>query len=156
MTVTDQIKILDGKIKSNQVQYGLGREAAKMSAMSSKELFEKYKYLTGEDLGNQAYLKKLNLRILYWVWFWLITLKTKRKQIGWVARKNKYLGYNSQHSFANFKNNDEFKELLLDSMYKKLNDFLKKINRLKNVTPQTDENKVLKLNVLDDTGDVFN
>ena len=41
-------------------------------------------------------------------------------------------------------------------MYKKLNDFLKKINRLKNVTPQTDENKVLKLNVLDDTGDVFN
>ena len=66
------------------------------------------------------------------------------------------MGYNSQHSFANFKNNDEFKELLLDSMYKKLNDFLKKINRLKNVTPQTDENKVLKLNVLDDTGDVFN
>ena len=66
------------------------------------------------------------------------------------------MGYNSQHSFANFKNNDEFKELLLDSMYKKLNDLLKKINRLKNVTPQTDENKVLKLNVLDDTGDVFN
>ena len=66
------------------------------------------------------------------------------------------MGYNSQHSFANFKNNDEFKELLLDSMYKKLNDLLKKINRLKNVTPQTDENKVLKLNVLDDTGDAFN
>ena len=66
------------------------------------------------------------------------------------------MGYNSQHSFANFKNNDEFKELLRDSMYKKLNDFLKKINRLENVTPQTDENKVLKLNVLDDTGDVFN
>ena len=53
MTVTDQIKILDGKIKSNQVQYDLGREAAKMSAMSSKELFEKYKYLTGEDLGHK-------------------------------------------------------------------------------------------------------
>ena len=66
------------------------------------------------------------------------------------------MGYNSQRSFAKFKNNDEFKELSLDSMYKKLNDFFKKINRLKNVTPQTDENKVLKLNVLDDTGDVFN
>ena len=29
MTVTDQIKILDDKIKSNQPQYDLGREAAR-------------------------------------------------------------------------------------------------------------------------------
>ena len=51
MTVNDQIKNLDHKIKSNQSQYDLGREAAKLSALSSKNLLDKYEYLTGEDLG---------------------------------------------------------------------------------------------------------
>ena len=51
MTVTDKIKILDSKIKSNQVQYDLGREAAKISSLSSKNLLDKHEYLTGEDLG---------------------------------------------------------------------------------------------------------
>ena len=50
MTLTDELKILDNKIKSNQAQYDLDREAAKISALSSKEL-DKYEYLTGEDLG---------------------------------------------------------------------------------------------------------
>ena len=53
MTVTDQVKILGDNIKSNQAQYDLGREAAKMSALSSKDLLEKYEYLTGEDLGHR-------------------------------------------------------------------------------------------------------
>ena len=50
MTVTDQIKILNRKIKQNESQYDLGREAAKISALSSKNL-DKYELLTGEDLG---------------------------------------------------------------------------------------------------------
>ena len=50
MTVTDQIKILDRKIKQNEAQYDLDRDAAKLSALSSNNL-DKYEYLTGEDLG---------------------------------------------------------------------------------------------------------
>ena len=50
MTLTDEHKILDDKIKANQAQYDLDREAARISALSSKEL-DKYEYLTGEDLG---------------------------------------------------------------------------------------------------------
>ena len=50
MTITEQVKILHDKIKSDKPQYDLGRQAAKISALSSKNL-EKYKYLTGEDLG---------------------------------------------------------------------------------------------------------
>ena len=50
MTVTDQIKILDRKIKQNEAQYDLDRKAAKVSALSSNNL-DKYKYLTGEDLN---------------------------------------------------------------------------------------------------------
>ena len=50
MTLTEQVKILDDKIKANKAQYELDIEAAKISALSSREL-EKYEYLTGEDLG---------------------------------------------------------------------------------------------------------
>ena len=50
MTVTDQIKILNKKIKQNEAQYDLDREAAKISALSSKNL-DKYEYLTDKDLG---------------------------------------------------------------------------------------------------------
>ena len=50
MTVTDQIKLLDRKIKQNEAQYDLGREAAIISAQSSKNL-DKVEYLTGKDLG---------------------------------------------------------------------------------------------------------
>ena len=49
MTLTEQVKILDDKIKANKAQYDLDREAAKISVLSSGEL-EKYEYLTGEDL----------------------------------------------------------------------------------------------------------
>ena len=50
MTVTDQIKIIDNKIKANQAQYDLDRVAAKISAYSSGDL-RKYEYLSGENLG---------------------------------------------------------------------------------------------------------
>ena len=52
MTLTDELKILDDKIKANQAQYDLAREAAKISTFFSKDLLEKYEYLTGEDLGD--------------------------------------------------------------------------------------------------------
>ena len=50
MTVTDQIKILNRKIKQNESQYDLDRKVAEISALSSNNL-DKYEYLTGEDLG---------------------------------------------------------------------------------------------------------
>ena len=50
MTLTDELKILDDKIKANQVQCDLDREVAKISALSSKQL-DKYEYLVAEDLG---------------------------------------------------------------------------------------------------------
>ena len=50
MTVTDQIKILNRKIKQNEAQYDLDRKAAKIFALSSTNL-DKYESLTGEDLG---------------------------------------------------------------------------------------------------------
>ena len=53
MTVTNQHKIIDNKIKANKAQYDLDRLAAKISALSSGEL-RKYDALTGEDLEYKA------------------------------------------------------------------------------------------------------
>ena len=46
MTITDQIKILNRNIMSNEEQYDLDRKAAKISAFSSNNL-DKYEYLIG-------------------------------------------------------------------------------------------------------------
>ena len=50
MTVTDQIKDLDRKIKQNEAQYDLDKKVAKIYALPSGNL-DKYEYLTGEDLN---------------------------------------------------------------------------------------------------------
>ena len=50
MALTEQVKIINDKIKANKTQYDLDREVAKISALSGEEL-EKYEHLTGEDLG---------------------------------------------------------------------------------------------------------
>ena len=50
MTVKDQLKILDNKIRQNQADYNLYRKNSKNSALSSGKL-DNYEYLTGEDLG---------------------------------------------------------------------------------------------------------
>ena len=49
VTVKDQLKILDRKIKQSRGDYDLYRNAAEISALSSSEL-NKYEYLTGKDL----------------------------------------------------------------------------------------------------------
>ena len=50
MTRKEQVKILDDKIKANNVQYDLDRMNAEISAYSSGDL-PKYEYLTKKDLG---------------------------------------------------------------------------------------------------------
>ena len=50
MTVKDQIKIIDNKIRQNKADYDLYRQNAEVSALSSGDL-NKYEYLTNKDLG---------------------------------------------------------------------------------------------------------
>ena len=133
MTLTNELKILDDKIKPNQAQYDLGREAAKISALSSKDLLEKYEYLTGEDLGHRpSVLEKTKFEYspLGAVLFDNVKKKTNTNKVNIKKKQDKHLIYNLQHSFTKFKDIVEFKELSLDSMYKNLSD-LKKLISLK-------------------------
>lgn len=46
MTLTDEFKTLDDKIKANQAHYNLDRKSAEIFVLSPGKL-EKYEYLTG-------------------------------------------------------------------------------------------------------------
>ena len=59
--------------------------------------------------------------------------KTNINKVNIKKKQDKNLIYNSQYSFTKFKDIDEFKELSLDSMCKKLNDFKKRFTKLKTV-----------------------
>ena len=121
MTLTEQVKILDDKIKENKAQYDLDSKAAKISALSRGEL---EKYLTCEDLGYKP-------KVLQKVKFQYSPLgdalknnaKTKTDKIVKKDKGDKHLVYNQQHSFAKFKDLSDFKEMSLDSMHKKLSEF---------------------------------
>ena len=107
MTVTDQLKILDDEIKTNQAQYDLSREAPKISVLSSKDLLDMYEYLIWSIIHSivlQSLKTSTNLKDCH-----LILLK-----------------------------------------------ILKRFTMLKNVTPETDENKDQQEKVLNNVGDLFN
>ena len=133
MTVTDQIKILDKKNKPNEAQHDLDRKAAKISAFGSRNL-DKYEYLTAEDLDykpSTVEQAKFDYSLLGMVSTNNTKRKTNENKVDNQNKQNKNLIYNSQHSFVKFKDIGEFKELSLDSMHKKLNNFHKKFTKLK-------------------------
>ena len=185
MTITDQIKILDRKITQNEARYDLDRKAAEISALSSNN-FDKFEYLTGEDLDlkpstvEQTKFEYSPLRKIF-----NKSLDEKDKKEGILKRlenikdkneellnsfsttkkfnkalkinnQSKNLIYNTQRSFAKFEIIDDINELSLDSMHKKLENFHKKFNKLKNVIPRTKENKRLKNKVLINVGNLYN
>ena len=66
---------------------------------------------------------------------------TNRATKNKINIQSKNLIYNSKHSFVKYKDIDEFKELSLDSFYKKLNKFNDEITSLKNVSSRKKEKK---------------
>ena len=138
MTVTDQIKILNRKIKQNEAQYDLDRKAAKISALSSNNL-DKYEYLTSEDLDikpstiEQAKFKYYPLVKIFntglsdddrkeGLFKRLESIKDKKDELlntfntinkvnktPKINNQSKILVYSTQLSFAKFRNIDDIK-----------------------------------------------
>ena len=144
MTVNDQIKMLDRKIKQNEAQYDLDRKAAIIPARSSKNL-DKVEYLTDEDLGlkpstveqvkfeysplgmfnkglSEADKVELILKRLENIKdknegllnTFSTTNKVNKALKNKIKNQRKTLIYNTQHSFARFKNIGNIKNLSLD------------------------------------------
>ena len=116
MTLTDELKILDDKIEANQAEYDLGREAA----LSSKDLLEKYEYLTGEDLGHRpGALEKTKFE--YASLGMSLSKSFKKDNVKDIANRESDFNYDSKHSFYRFyKEYNEFEDISLDSKYNKI------------------------------------
>ena len=132
MTVTDQIKILNRKIKQNEVQYDFDREAAKISALSSKNL-DKYEYLTGEDLGlKPSTVEKAKFE--YSPLGMSLNKAFNKNEVKSVTKNKSDFNYDSNYAFFKFyKGYDEFKEISLDSKYNRMKEFNKLFLNFKSV-----------------------
>ena len=98
MSLTIEFKNLDNKIKANQAQYDLVREAAKISALSSKDILEKYEYLTVEDLGHKpSVLEKTKFE--YSPLSMSLSKSFKKGNVKNIANRESDFSYDSKHSF---------------------------------------------------------
>ena len=105
----------------------MGREAAKIFALLSEDLLEKYEYLTGKDLGLKTSIfekVKFEYSSLGMTLINNTKNKTNKNKAYNKNKQNKYLVYNPQYSFTKFKDIDGFEYLSLDSMFKRLNDLI--------------------------------
>ena len=140
MTLIDEFKILDNKIKANQAQYDLCREAAKISALSSKDLLEKYECLTGEDLGHRPVVLE-KTKFEYSPLGMSLSKSFKKDNVKNNANKEGNFNHDGNYKFYKFyKEYDEFEEMSLDYKYNRIKEFNKlliKFKTLKSKKPET-------------------
>ena len=155
MTVTNQIKILDDKIKSNQAQFDLGREAAKISALSSKNLLNKYEYLTGGDLGHKpSALEKTKFEYSPLGLSFSKAFEKDKTKSG--AKSESDFNHDSNHKFNGFyKGYDEFEEMSLDSKYNKLKKINEHLIHFKSVKPKNEKIQLKKERIMENVVELY-
>ena len=132
MGITEQVKILNDKIKQNKAQYDLDGEAAKISALSSKDL-EKYEYLTGEDLGYKPDVlqrAKFEYSPLGETFNKVFKKDYKNKK---VIKRDNDLVYNSVHNFNKYSVSSFNEMSSINSKFDTINKFYKDILKLNGV-----------------------
>ena len=138
MTINEQIKILDNKIRSNQGQYDLGRQNAKISALSSGEL-DKYEYLIGEDLGYKPdVVQKEKFEYSPLGQVFNKGLKTDEKQEGLLKRLKNIEGKNEQQL-----------DLIRDQGYKQLDLIKDQSNKQLNLIGKINSEKIKPIEFYD-------
>ena len=184
MTVIDQLKIIDSKIKANQAQYNINRLAANISTYSSGDL-RKYEYLTGEDLGykpsvfEQARFDYSPLGNIFTkgldkddqkegLFKRLENIKDKNEEllnafsaankVSKAAKNESDFNYDSRYAFYRFyRDFEKFKRMVsIDSKHGELKEFCKLLSDFKNHKPITTETKNLKNRILNNVNQLYN
>ena len=133
MTLTDELKIPEDKIKANQAQYDLDREAGKISALSSKDLLQKYEYLTGEDLGHRPSVLE-ETKFEYSPLGMSLSQSFKKDNVKNILNRESDFRYDSKHRFYRFyKEYNEYEEMSLDSKYNTMTKFTNLFTIFKNL-----------------------
>ena len=79
----------------------MGREAAKISPLSSKDILEKYEYLTGEDLGQRSSVLE-KTKFEYSPLGMSLSKSFKKDNVKNTAKSESDLNYDSKYSFYRF------------------------------------------------------
>ena len=174
MTVTDQLKIINNKIKANQAQYDLDKLAAKISAYSSGDLRKQenltgyLEYLEYPPLGNifTKGLDKDNQK--EGLFKRPENIKDKNEElldafsavnkVSKAAKNESDFNYDSRYAFYRFYGDfEKFKRMVsIDSKHGELKEFYKLLSDLKNHKPITIETKNRKNIILNNVNQLCN
>ena len=150
MTLTDELKI-----NANQAQYDLGREAAKISALPSRDLLEKYEYLTGEDLGHRPNVFE-KIKFEYSPLGMSFSKSFKKNKVKNIAKNESDYNYDSNYKFYKFyKQYNEFEEMPLDSKYNRVTKFTKILTEFKNLKLQKPETQLKKGRIMKTVDELY-
>ena len=154
MTVTDQIKILNRKIKQNQSQYDLDRKAAKISALFSNNL-DKYEYLTGEDLGLKPRTFE-KAKFEYSPLGMSLSKIFNKNEVKSIAKSRSDFDYDSKYAFFKFyKGYDEFEEMSLNSKFNRMKEFNKLLINFKNLKTRKTETQLKKEQFMKNVNELY-
>ena len=154
MTLTDELKILDDKIIANQARHYLDREAAKISALSSKDLLEKYEYLTDEDLQHRPSVLEIT-KFEYSLLGISLSKSFKKDNVKSIAKSKTDFNYVNYKFYRFYKQYDEFEEMSLDSKYKRINEFNKRLNKFKALKPIKPETQLRKGRIMKNVDELY-
>ena len=116
---------------------------------------EKYKYLTGEDLGHSpGVLEKTKFE--YSPLGMSLSKSFKKDNVKNIANRESDFNYDSKHSFYRFyKEYNEFEEMSLDSKYNKIKKFTNLLTIFKNLKPKNPKNQLKKERIMKNVDELY-
>ena len=155
MALTDDLTILYDTIKVNQAQRDLVREALKISALSSKDILEKYKYLTGKDLGHRpSVLEKTKSESS--PLGMSLSKSLKKDNVKNIANRERDFNYDTKHSLYRFyKEYNEFEKMSLNSKYNKMKKFTDLLPIFNNLKPKNPKTHLKKEQIMKNVDDLY-
>ena len=133
----------------------MGRKVAKISALSSKSLLDKYEYLTGEDLGYKPNVFE-KAEYEYFPLGMSLSKAFRKDKVKSVAKRKSDFNYDSNHPFFEFsKRIDEFKDISLGSKYTIMKNYNKRFIKFKNVQPTKSETRLKKERIIKNVEEVY-
>ena len=123
--------------------------------MSSKNLLDKFEYLTGEDLGYKPNVFE-KAKFEYSSLGMSLSKTFKEDEIKKVAKSKGDFSYDCNHTFFEFyKRTDEFKDMSLGSKYTITKNFHKRLTKFQNIKPTKSETQLKKERIIKNVEEVY-